>query len=188
MHAPLLSLVEVAQLEQAYERGAPTLGLAAAALAERWRRSLHDEETLVRLGFLHWYSGNEPPQLTGLDDHPVPSVDALLGTRPPSIAMAAETRFTLAVLWLAESPPGLDSATATARAHRWAEEAAIEEPSSRVFAEWRFWSGQTHESEGPRSYIAEEVHARYAGRGAMGAYMAHILGTRLGEMYRSPSA
>ena len=175
---PVRSLAEITELERAYALGAPTLGRAAAALVARWRWPLRDAETFLRLAFLAWYQEHEPGWLTGLDA-PLPDVDALIADVGGEGALGAEARFTLAVLWSVFPPLGADEAAYAGRARAWAAAAADAEPASRLFAAWSFVVGDGEDMAGARMYVETEVHARYAGRGAMGDYLVHTLSSRL---------
>jgi hypothetical protein len=172
------SLAEITELERAYAIGAPTLGRAAAALLARWRLPLRDDETFLRLAFLSWYSEHEPDWLTGLD-HTLPPVDVLVAERGGEETLTPEMRFTLAVLWSVFPPLAGGEAEYRERALAWAERAAAEESTSRIFREWRLLLGETQDSAGARTYVERELHARYAGRGALGDYLVHIISARL---------
>ena len=175
---PVLSLADITDLERAYALGAPTLGLAAAALLARWQLPLRDEETFLRLAFLSWYREHEPEWLTGLEA-PLPAVEALVEDRGGENRLQPEARFTIAVLWDLFPPLGADDTAVRQRARSWAEQAAVVEPTSRLFSEWRYILREVEDTSGPRVYIEPEIQARYAGRGAMGAYLAHTLMARL---------
>jgi hypothetical protein len=174
----VLSLAEIAEIERAYPLGAPTLGHAAAALLARWRLPLRDEETFLRLAFLVWYQENEPEWLTGLGAA-LPAVAQLVAERGGMEALGAEALFTLGLLLEFRPPLGGDEEQARRAARGWVERAASLEPTSRVFREWRFLLGEAEETVGARIYAEVEVHARFGGRGAMGAYMVHTLRGRL---------
>jgi hypothetical protein len=175
---PVFSLAEIAELERAYELGAPTLGRAAEALLARWRLPLRDEETLLRLAFLSWYGENEPGWLTGLEDE-LPSVAQLVEERGGEATLNAETRFTLGLLLEFRPPLDGDEDGARQVARRWAESAATTEPTSRLFREWRYLFGDAEDTLGVRTHIETEIRARYEGRGALGAYLSHIIRARL---------
>lgn len=179
MSNTVYSLAEVTELERAYALGAPTLGRAAAALLERWRLPLRDDETFLRLAFLSWYQQNEPDWLTGLEDHTLPAVDTLIGERGGEETLSSEARFTLAYLWAFRPPLGADDDEYRETALLWGAGAAAEEPTSVLFREWRFFLDEADDTLGARTYVERELHARYAGRGALGAYMVHMLSARL---------
>ncbi|MDT9081685.1 hypothetical protein RSW80_27025, partial [Escherichia coli] len=50
---------------------------------------------------------------------------------------------------------------------------------SRLFREWRYLLGEADDTLGARTHVEAEIHARYAGRGALGSYMSHTLRARL---------
>jgi hypothetical protein len=83
------------------------------------------------------------------------------------------------VLWDLLPPLGSDETAVRRRARSRAEQAAAAEPTIRLFREWRFVSGEVEDTIGPRVYIEPEIHARYTGRGEMGAYLAHTFLVRL---------
>jgi hypothetical protein len=72
-----------------------------------------------------------------------------------------------------------NAAAARSEARAWLMRAAEREPISRVFREPRFLVGDTGGATGARVYAEAEVHARYAGRGALGEYLVHRLRARL---------
>jgi hypothetical protein len=174
----VLALAEITELERAYALGAPTLGRAAAALLARWRLPLRDEETFLRLAFLVWYRENEPAWLTGLDAE-LPSLAQLVTERGGADALSAEALFTLGLLLEFRPPLGADEDAARRQARAWLAQASAREPASRLFGEWRYLVGDTDGLVGARVYAEAEVHARYAGRGELGAYLVHTLRTRL---------
>lgn len=174
----ILSLAEIGEVERAYALGAASLGVGARELLARWRLPLRDDETFLRLAFLVWYQQNEPVWLTGLDQ-PLPPVRSLLDERGGDETLTPEARFTLAFLWRFQPPVEADEDACRATAVRWGERAAAEEPTSDVFRDWRYFLWLESETRGPRIYIERELHARYAGRGALGDYLLHMLGTRV---------
>ena len=62
----MYSLEEITQVENQYQAGAPSLGQALEMLLARWNAGARDEETALRLLFLLWYNIVEPTHLTGL--------------------------------------------------------------------------------------------------------------------------
>ena len=76
------SLAEIGVLEAAYENGAKSLGTAKVALRDRWAANLRDDETLIRLLFLNWYSCSEPGWLTGLEPSEENEFDNVLLSTP----------------------------------------------------------------------------------------------------------
>ena len=181
--AKILSLAEIADLERGYELGAPTLGVAAVGLLGRWELPLRDAETFIRLAFLEWYQKNEPPHLTGLTPH-LPDVESLLDQFGGEAMLRPEDRFTLAVLWNVFPPRYREPDAYRERCRSLAIAAANAEPASRLFAEWPFFFGDEPDIRGPRNYIEIELHARYRGRGELGRYLIHTLGTSLRPLGR----
>ena len=59
-------LPELADVEELYRRGKPSLGQALEMLARHWTMLARDDGTIIRLLFLIWYRVVEPPALTGL--------------------------------------------------------------------------------------------------------------------------
>lgn len=173
------SLAEITEIERAYSLGVPALGVAASALVTRWRFPLRDEETRLRLAFLSWYRENEPTWLTGLEAE-LPSVADLIDEGGGPAALGAEARFTLGLLLAFRPPLGGDEEAARREARAWVATASELEPASRLFREWQFLLGEAEDTLGARTHVEAEVHARYAGRGALGAYVSHTLHARLG--------
>ena len=62
------SLIEINKSEEGYlgPEGGPVLGHSFEMLLARWTAGERDRETALRLLFLSWYAGCEPPFLTGL--------------------------------------------------------------------------------------------------------------------------
>jgi hypothetical protein len=173
----ILSIAEITEIERAYALGAPTLGRAAAGLLARWQMPLRDIETFLRLAFLSWYRQNEPAWLTGLEEE-LPTVEQLVEQFGGEAALNAEARFVLGWPIAYSVSLGDDVDRQPQAAREWVTQAAQLDPQSRVFREWRYWLRDTEETLGARTHIELELHARFAGRGALGSYIEHMLRAR----------
>ena len=174
------SLAEIGVLEAAYENGAKSLGTAKVALRDRWAANLRDDETLIRLLFLNWYSCSEPGWLTGLEPSEENEFDNLVAEAGSWENFEPESKFILGVL--ANSFP-----YCCGEEEKWAglspslfQEAEKQAPDSLVFRNWEYLLGLNEEPNDPRIHIKPELHARFHGRGYMGTYLLHILGQSVG--------
>lgn len=173
------SIAEIEALEKAHEFGAPSLGVAADALLERWNYGMRDNETFIRLAFLSWYSHSEPNWYNGLPDS-LPSVDELVDAIGGLSHVSAESKFVLAAL--ATSFPWClgEEDVWSGLAVQLPEDACILEPKSVLFSDWRYVFGLQEESIALRKELPLEFHARFDGRGYMGTYMQSVFGRRVG--------
>ena len=173
----ILSIAEITQLENAYIVGAPTLGIAAAELLRRWRFGLKDEETLLRLIFLRWYSLTEPPFLTGLNEFADEvEVENVLDEFGGEDRLSGEGRFVIAVLGHGAYAVGLgEEAAWHEKSRRYFLAALRDDPASRLFADWKYLIGEAKDTRNLKTKIEPEIHARFAGRGYMGEYLKHTL-------------
>ena len=175
------SIAEIDILEQAHGVGAPSLGVAAFKLMERWNSGLKDNETFIRLSFLCWYSLSEPTWYNGLPmSTELPKIDNLINDLGGIKEIKPESKFILAALatgypWcLGDENKWSNLATSLP------VEAAHAEPSSFVFKNWQYVLGLTKERNDLKIKIKEEFHARFHGRGYMGIYLCSIFGGKLG--------
>ena len=173
------SIAEIEALEKAHELGAPSLGVAADALLERWVYGIRDNETFIRLAFLSWYSHSEPTWYNGLHDS-LPNVDALVADLGGIDQTSAESKFILAALatgypWCLGNEKYWSNLSTLLP-----EEAKKIEPASALFADWRFILGHQEERSMLKNKLASEFHARFHGRGYMGIYLESVFGRRVG--------
>ena len=171
----VLSLAEITAMEHAGLLGAPVFASVLRALLARWRLPLRDAETATRLLFYIHEAQTTQPQYTGLAPEHLPDAAQVLAEAGGEAALPADALFGLALLLAWQAWPFGDEAVSMATGRRWGELAGEREPESRLFREWRFFSGEAPDTSGPKVYIAPEVHARYHGRGAFGDRTAHLL-------------
>lgn len=183
----LRSLAEISAIEAAYRHGVPCLGRAAAELLRRWRHDLRDPETLIRLVFLAWYQRCTEPHLAGLEEE-LPAPECLIDEAGGESALDPETRFLVG--YMARLFPN-----AFGTAARWEERAeallagaAAAVPTSVLFANWKLYDGKHASTHGRRLPLNAEVHARFAGRGALGDYFVRVLTIRSEAAFRYPGA
>ena len=93
--------------------------------------------------------------------------------------LSPEACFTLAVLWNVGPPHEVRGAAHASGSPVSARGLRRRSRQSRLFAEWRFFLDEAEAPSGARLYLEREIHARYAGRGALGEYVSHILWARL---------
>lgn len=174
----ILSLAEISAIEQAYEHGVPSLGRAEAELLRRWRHRLRDTETAIRLIFLHWLSCAEPHAPTGLEAE-IQKADFVLAELGGVSGLPAEGLFALGIL-ADLRPDSMGEETAwRSRSRDFLRCAAELEPSSRLFRAWPFLVGDVTEPPLGVPLLAAEIHARFDGRGAFGAYLKRALTSRV---------
>jgi len=179
----LLSISEVNEPERGYALGAATLGIAFRALYQRWDANLRDEETLLRLIFLQWYSRTEPGYLTGLDgiEQP-PSIDELLDAFGGEQKLSADSLFTIAMLGYGEYAFGLgDENEWRSKSIQYFKRASELEPKSDLMVDWQFFTGERKESSRLKTKMRVEAHARFFGRGYMGTYIRGRLNSSMGK-------
>ena len=155
------------------------VGATIRALLDRWRHGLRDSETTIRLVFHLWSDSQGFPRQRILPEPPLPSATSILEEAGGVEALPPESHF--AVAFLAHIIPwalGSDVDEWERMAPAIAARAAAREPSSQLFQNWRYYFGQTVETEGLWKHLMAEVHARFDGRGAYGAYMRHMLTAR----------
>jgi hypothetical protein len=174
----VFAINEINEIERAYTHGATVLGFAAAGLLQRWQYGLRDEETLIRLIFLFWYSRTEPTDLTGLDQFNVDeiSVEDLIDGFGGEDRLSAESRFIIAILGHSAYAFGLgDEAEWEKKSLQYFDDACRIEPQSALFSDWKFLIGEAKNSRNLKAKIETEIHARFRGRGYMGDYLVHVL-------------
>jgi len=173
----ILSVQEIGEIERGYALGIPALGFAAKEFLRRWQFGLKDEETLIRLVFLFWYSRTEPPFLTGLNNEfDGLSVERLLEEFGGEDRLGRESRFIIAMLGYGEYAFGLGDETEwRAKSTTFLRDAGADEPQSFLFADWKFFIDEAPDTKSLKTKIETEIHARFAGRGYMGDYLIHIL-------------
>lgn len=178
MQDKILSIHEINEIERGYSHGAPTLGFAGNALLQRWQFGLRDEETLVRLIFVLWYSMTEPLFLTGLDKFRGDdlSVDGLIEDYGGAARLSGESRFIFALLGHGGYAYGLGKESEwQERSRRFFADAVEMQPHSLLFADWMFLIGEAEDTKNLKTKIEKEIHARFNGRGYMGEYLTHML-------------
>ena len=174
----MLSLSEISIIEQADQLGAKALGTAYDALERRWEYGLTDNETFIRLLFLKWYSISEPNWYNGLPEQKeLSSVEAFIYQRGDMLLFPPENQFVIAVL--SHSFPWCFGDE-----KKWQEYSInlfknVETSKSLVFSNWQYLLDHTKEVNGLRKNIKPELHARFYGRGEMGRYLLHVLGSKL---------
>ena len=175
MQKKILSLAEINEIERAYKHGVPSLGVAAEELLHRWRNNLRDEETCIRLIFLHWYSCSEPVWLTGLKKEML-SIESIIAEFGSENSLTAETLFILGFLGgnLFAFCFGEESVWQK-KCKEFLKRATEIEPTSQLFADWAYFLDESKTTKNLGTKIAPEIHARFNGRGALGDYMEHIL-------------
>ncbi len=153
----MISLDAITQVENRYVAAAsrPTLGEAFEMLLTRWKQGARDRETALRIAFLAWYSCSEPVCFTGLPGgvRPGPMFKEAFEALGGEDAEDAEVCFVVGLM--AELFP-------------WClgDEAHWVAVGGRLSARARELA--------PRGVPAEQ----FDGRGAYGAYFAHMLASR----------
>lgn len=179
----ILSISEVTEIERAYKHGVPSLGLAAHALLARWNNNLRDEETFIRLIFMHWYSCSEPNFLTGLEQES-PSTEAFITGYGGEQKLSAETLFIIGLLGYDTFAFCFGEEVLWRRKCReFLERAATREPTSQLFSEWTYFIGEKSTTTNLKTKMLPEIHARFNGRGVLGSYVSDILISTLQNQY-----
>jgi len=173
----MLSLSQITVIEQADQLGAKALGTAYDALVKRWEYGLTDNETFIRLLFLKWYSISEPNWYNGLPEQELLSVEEFIHQRGDLFSFPLENQFIIAVL-----SHGFPWCFGDEK--KWQDISKqlfknVETSNSLVFSNWQHLLDNTKEVNGLRKNIKPELHARFYGRGEMGSYLLHILGSEL---------
>ena len=177
MAVRILSVQEIGEIERTYALDVPALGFAGKEFLRRWQFGLRDEETLIRMIFLFWYSNTEPPFLTGLNEtFDGFSVRRFLDEFGGEKRLGAESRFIIAMLGYAAYADGLgDEVEWRPKSREFFISASKDEPVSFLFAEWKYFVSEAGDTRNLKTKIETEIHARFGGRGYMGDYLTHIL-------------
>lgn len=179
MDRKILSLSEIAQLEDAVALGAPAFEHVVESLLARWATQLRDAETATRLIYVLYEALTESAVPQRHLTIPVPELTRILHEAGGEDALSPDALFAFGVLLQWQAWPFGDEAEWKETGRRWMQQSAARVPESRLFQEWKFFVGDLSTTTGPKIYIRPEVHARYFGRGLFGAHMTEYLLSRL---------